>query len=133
MRETEQYDETIDYKELLTRYLKYLYKEWISVPKNAEKYPPMVKRDIQFHYRKITYDIPCGRETTWCWVDGDIYSLGVNMEEGEPINKVFYRLLNKVLMFGIMVYAHTEQVVDEKAIYSFYEGTTRDLMAQLGC
>ena len=51
MRKPEPYDETINYEELLTRYLKYLYKEWISVPRNARKYPPMVGKDIQCSFQ----------------------------------------------------------------------------------
>ena len=129
MRKPEPYDETINYEELLTRYLKYLYKEWISVPRNARKYPPMVSRDIQFSFHHETHDAKCGR----CFVSGDLHGRGVDVEKDESLNMTFYKLFNKVLRAGVLLSAHTGLAVDDETIYSFHKGTIRDLMAQLGC
>jgi hypothetical protein len=128
MRKPEPYDETIDYKDLLTRYIKHIYKEWISVPRNAEKYHPMVGRDIQFNFFQ---EVQRDGYVNFCFT-GDVSGHAVVMERGENPNMVFYKLFNNVLSSGIRIYTDTGHAIDEKWAYSFYEGTISDLMIQLG-
>lgn len=124
MRKPEPYDETINYEELLTRYLKYLYKEWISVPRNARKYPPMVGKDIQFSFQnEITI-----YGSDHCFITGDIYGCGIDVEENESRNMTFYKLFNKVLVYGVYVHTDTGLAIDHDWIHSFYKGTVRDLI-----
>ena len=129
MRKIEPYDETINYEELLTRYLKYLYKEWISVPRNAVKYPPMVGRDIPFHFQNGLNNDGSDR----CFITGDLYGCGVDVADNELKNITFYKLFNKVLVYGVYVRTDTGFAIDREWIHSFYEGTVRNLKAQLGC
>ena len=127
MRKAEPYDETIDYKDLLTRYIKYIYKKWIAVPRNAEKYPPMVGRDIQFCF--LQEEQRDGHIS--CFVSGDVSSHGVIIRKDEASNMVFYKLFNNVLSAGIRIHTHTGQAADEEWAYSFHKGTIENLMSQL--
>jgi hypothetical protein len=134
MKKPEPYDETIDYKDLLTRYIKHIYKEWISVPRNAEMYPPMVGKDIRFTFHKQAYDIGYGRQVTSLYVAGDVYSLGIDMDNNEPTNMDFYKLFNKIRVFGVTVMADTGLVIEEKpTCFDRFDGTVRELQSQLGC
>lgn len=95
------YNPDIDYKVLLTRYLKYLYKDWIANPEFASKYPHMVDHEPVFEFVKHESGSPWGDIIVRFCVRGDMYRCNAECKPDD--NETYYDMLNKAVRFGISI------------------------------
>ena len=95
------YNAEIDYKSLLTRYLKYLYRDWIANAEIAARYPHMVNHAPVFEFVKYESASPWGGTIVSLCVTGDLYKCDAVCKPDE--NETYYDMLKRALSSGIAI------------------------------
>lgn len=126
----EPYNESIDYKKLLSRYVHYVFENWIIASNNQKKYPHLLHKTPKFEFKFSSYTGEHGTRGNKLFIIGEIYGPSVHITEPENENVSFYRLLNNAMKYGFIVETGPQGVAPAGVQIS-YVGTVDHLMEVL--